>query len=195
MQKGTNKSFLGYLTFILKSPLSAWWAIATGLIGVLSFNLLSPTYPINRLWITTVILVTSFLLFIAITVILKAWPLYLQNNKPLISQIVKVDNECIFLLAGLNELGIGTLLEVYRKHEFVEISIGFIEITHQTSEGLYQAKPVWIMPVHLRDIESRELSHESLSVYTTLTTKTLTGWINRRCDNIIQSLLKKGKSS
>ena len=86
----------------------------------------------------------------------------------------------------------GSFLEVYRVKELIEIPIGFIETFHQKEDGLVQAKPVWIMPIHLRDLESRELSVDSVKAYPSMTKSTLTRWVNAEAESKIQDLFRKG---
>jgi len=177
---------------MLRSSVASWWGVATGLVGIISFTLLSEEVSINRLWLTGIILAISFFIFIAVSVLIRSWSLYFNSNTAIIKQIVRADNEHIFLLEGLENSKIGILLEVYRVRESVEVPIGLIEVSHQREDGLVQAKPVWIMPVHLRDIETRELSHQSLVAYQTLSRGTLSKWIDMNAEKKLQFLMKKG---
>jgi hypothetical protein len=177
---------------MLRSSIATWWGVATGLIGIISFTLLSEVVNVNRLWITAIILSISFFIFIAVSILIRSWSLYLNSNTATIKQIVKAENEHIFLLEGIENIKIGILLEVYRIREYVEVPIGLIEVSHQREDGLVQAKPVWIMPVHLRDIETRELSPQSLVAYQTLSKETLSKWVDTKAEQKVQFLMKRG---
>ena len=192
MEFENHRSFVGYLSFIFKTPLAAWWASAAGLLGIIRFILLTPTVSLGRVSLTAIIFSSSLFLFVAVSIMFKAWPLYTQRRRQTVTQIVKADNECVFLVDGLGDAGVGTLLEIYRKRESIEVPIGFIEVTHQRSDGLYQAKAVWIMPVHLRDIETRELSHDSIFVYGALSASTLSRLIDQKAETMVQDLMRRG---
>jgi len=187
-----KRSFLTYLIYMLRSSIASWWAVATGLIGIVSFTFLSEQVILNRVWVTAFILSISFFIFIAVSVLIRAWSLYLNSTTATIKQIVKADNEHVFLLEGIENIKMGILLEVYRLRESVEVPIGLIEVSHQREDGLVQAKPVWIMPVHLREIETRELSHKSLVAYQALSKGTLSKWVDAKAEQKVQFLMKRG---
>jgi hypothetical protein len=48
MSRVNHRSVIRYLEHMLKTPLSAWWAVATGVVGIISFAVLSPTVSISR---------------------------------------------------------------------------------------------------------------------------------------------------
>jgi hypothetical protein len=190
----TRDSIISYLEFMLKSPIATWWAVATGLIGVISFLVLSSTAQISRIWLTVIIFGSSLCLFTGVSALLKAWPLWRKSSAAAVRQIVRAEKEHVFLLEGLSDSRIGLMLEIYRTRESVEVPIGLIEITHQRDDGLVQAKAVWIMPVHMREIETRELSPQSLCAYAALSRDTLERWIEQKAEMKIHDLMKRGKS-
>lgn len=188
-----KSNFTDYLAFILKSPVATWWGLATAFVGIIGFILTGPNIQINRLWILVIIFTISFSLFVGFQVFFKGWKLYASYNKKIeIIEIVRADGEHIFLLDCPSFHKVGSFLEIYRVKELIEIPIGFIETFHQKEDGLVQAKPVWIMPIHLRDLESRELSVDSLRAYPSMTKATLTRWVNAEAESKIQDLFRKG---
>ena len=74
MEFENHKSFVGYLSFIFKTPLAAWWASATGLLGIISFILLTPTVSLSRVSLTAIIFSSALFLFVAVSIMFKAWP-------------------------------------------------------------------------------------------------------------------------
>lgn len=188
-----KNSFTDYLAFLFKSPLTTWWGVATALVGVVSFTLTNQNLTINRLWILLIIFIVSFSLFVGFQVSVKAWKLYVSSNQQInIIEVIRADDEQIFLLDCPPFHKVGSFLEIYRVKESIEIPIGFIETFHQKEDGLIQAKPVWIMPIHLHDLESRELSVDSLKAYPSMTKATLTRWVNAEAESKIQDLFRKG---
>ncbi|MBF0235635.1 MAG: hypothetical protein HQK65_21765 [Desulfamplus sp.] len=188
-----KNSFGDYLAFLFKSPLGTWWALATALVGFVGFMLTDDKIELNRFWLLGIILIVSFGLFVGFQVFLKGWNLYTSRNQQInILEIIRSEDEHIFVLKCPDFHRIGSFLEVYRVKELIEIPIGFIETFHQKEDGLIQAKPVWIMPIHLRDIESRELSVESLKAYPSMTKSTLNRWVDNEAESKIQDLFRKG---
>lgn len=189
----SDPTLRSYLEFILISPITAWWAVVTGVVEMLGFGLASDIIVVSKWWLLLIVLIVSFSLLIGFLVLYRAWPLYAKTyDRITISQIVRVDDEQVFLLEGLRSFKIGSLFEVYRTREDVEVSIGFIQATHQREDGIMQAKPVWIMPGHLRDIETGALSVQNLTVYQTLSKDTLSRWVDDRAEMKVQDLMKRG---
>lgn len=126
-------------------------------------------------------------------VVYRGWSVFSRANENIhITEIVRVDNDQFFLLECQHTYKIGSMFEVYRIQESVEIPIGFIETTHERADGIIQAKPIWILPGHLRDIERHELSKDNLVVYPTFSSSTLPRWINEQAERKVQELLKRG---
>lgn len=113
-------------------------------------------------------------------------------NRVAVSQIVRVDDERVFLLEGLRSFKQGSMFEVYRTTDDVDVSIGLVQATFQQENGTVQAKPVWIKPGHLRDIETGALSVRNLRAYQTLNNDTLSRWIDDRAEVLVQDLLRRG---
>lgn len=187
--------FIDYLSFLFKSPLTTWWGVATALVGFIGFTLTDQNFQINRLWILIIIFIVSFSLFVGFQVFIKGWKLYASSSQKItIIEIIRADDEQIFVLDCPPFHRVGSFLEVYRVKELIEIPMGFIETFHQKEDGLIQAKPVWIMPIHLRDLETRELSVDSLKAYPSMTKETLGRWVNDEAESKIQDLFRKGKN-
>lgn len=126
-------------------------------------------------------------------VLYKGWFIYWQAFDNIrLHEITRADNEHVFLLESWHDLEIGSVLEVHRTQESVEIPIGLIKATLRRDDGKVQTKPLGIMPTHLRDLEKRELSVQSLSVCRTLGNDTLTRWIEIRAKEKVDELMRRG---
>ena len=192
----TNKNhsmMKAYLEFMFISPVTTWWGAATFGLEVIAFLFLGQTITINRIGILVLLFLVSFSLFVSFLVMYRGWSVFSRANENIrITEIVRVDNDQFFLLECHQAYNIGYMFEVYRRQESVEIPIGFVEITHERADGTIQAKPIWILPVHLRDIERHELSKDNLVVYPTFSSSTLPRWINEQAEKKVQELLKRG---
>lgn len=182
-----------YLDFLLSSPVTVWWGVATAVIEMVGFGLASDTIALSKWWLLLLILIVSFSILIGFLVVWKAWPLYSRMyERVTISQIVRIDDEQVFLLEGFHVFKQGSMFEVYRTTEDVDVSIGLIQTTFQQEGGIVQAKPVWIKPGHLRDIETGALSVRNLRAYQTLSNETLSRWVDDRAETLVQDLIKRG---
>jgi len=182
-----------YLEFMFISPVTTWWGAITFGLEVMAFLLLGQTVTLNRIGILVLLFGVSFSLFVGLMVVYRGWSVFTKAYENIrITQIVRIENEQYFILDCPHSFKIGTMFEVYRKKETVEIPIGFIEITHERADGVIQAKPMWVFPIHLRDIERHELSLESLVIYPTLSSSTLSRWIDVQTEMKVQELLRRG---
>jgi len=190
---GSKPTLRSYLCFILSSPIAVWWAVATAVIEMVGFGLASDTIVLSKWWLLILVLIMSFSLLIGLLVLWKAWPLYSKTYERIaISQIVRIDEEQVFLLEGLSSFRQGAMFEVYRTMEDVDVSIGLVQATHQRENSVVQAKPVWIKPGHLRDIETGALSVRNLRAYQTLSSDTLSRWVDDKADAMVQDLIGRG---
>lgn len=194
MSRVIHRSVSHYLEHMLKTPLTAWWAVATGLVGIVSFAVLSPTVSIGRVWLIVIIFACSLCLFIGVSVLFKGWLLWRTSGAARIKEIVRADGEQVFVLEQAGNSKLGVVLEVFRIREAVEIPIGLLEITHEREDGFLQAKALWLMPIHLRDIEKRQLSPESLLAYPVTSRNTLERYIEQQAEIRIQDVMKRGKN-
>jgi hypothetical protein len=182
-----------YLCFILKSPITVWWALFTGVIEVAGFGRAPDTIMLSKGYLAILALIVSFSILIGLLVLWKAWPLYSRTyERIVVSEIVRVDDEQVFLLKGIGSFIQGSMFEVYRKMEGVDVSIGLVQATLQQEDGTVQAKPVLIKPQHLHDIETGALSVHNLRAYRDLSCDTLSKWVDERAEEKLHDLLSRG---
>jgi hypothetical protein len=193
-QKTKNRSMIKtYLEFMFISPVTTWWGAITFFLEVIAFLFLGQNITLNRVGVLVLLFAVSFSLFVGFLVVYRGWSVFSRANENIhITEIVRVANDQFFLLECQHTYKIGSMFEVYRIQESVEIPIGFIEITHERADGTIQAKPIWILPIHLRDIERHELSKDNLVVYPTFSSSTLPRWIDEQAERKVQELLRRG---
>lgn len=188
-----TRSPRAYLEFMLKSPLAVWWACATFAAEMLVSLLPAGIIQLPRVWLAIAVFFVSLCVFASVVVLYKGWVLYSRTqNAVSILEITRSDNEHVFILESGSSPEVGSVLEVHRIRESAEVPIGLIEVTLCREDGKTQARPVWIGPGHLREIETRELSARSLIVHRTPHSETLSKWINEQADQKIQDLIRRG---
>jgi len=182
-----------YLKFILISPISSWWAIFTGVLEIIAFFWPGNTNILSRISVFFLLFFASLCLMGGFLVIIKGWEIYSKAFERIhVTQIVRIENDQYFLLKCPRKYQVGSMFEVFRKMESVEVPIGFIETIHHRDDGIIQARPLWIRSVHLRDIEKSHLSVDSLVVYPYFSSSSLPQWIDEQADRKVNELMKRG---
>jgi hypothetical protein len=188
-----EENYLSYIKFLIISPISTWWGAFTILVEILGFILINETITIGRAWLLILLFVFSTSLFVGVTVLIRGWIIFSKAQERIhVTQITRVDDDQYFILDCPSHFKIGSLLEVYRVTESVEVSIGFIEITHLRDDGSVQAQPLWITPIHLQAIENNEISENNLVIYSTFSSSTLPRWIDEKAESKLKELLRRG---
>lgn len=186
-------SISSYLKFIFISPITSWWALFTGIVEIAAFIWLGNSITLNRITALVILFFGSLCLLGGLLVILKGWEIFSKAFERIsITQIVRIDKEQFFLLKCPRNYQTGMMFEVFRKMETVEVPIGFIETVHFRDDGIIQAKPIWIRPVHLGDIERGQLAVESLVVYPYFSSSSLPQWIDEQAEKKVIELIKRG---
>lgn len=193
-QDKNQLSIFSYLKFIFTSPLTNWWALFTGIVEIIAFIWLGNSITLDRITVFISLFFASLCLLGGLLVILKGWGIYSKAFERIhITQIIRIENEQFFLLKCPRNYQTGIMFEVFRKMETVEVPIGFIETVHYRDDGIIQAKPLWIRPVHQGDIERGQLSVDSLVVYPHFSSSSLPQWIDEQADKKVTELIKRGK--
>jgi hypothetical protein len=192
--KRARPSVASYLGYMLKTPLATWWGAATFAMEVMGFLIAGPVISLSRLWLLPTVFLVSFSLFVGVLVLCKGWFLYSGLFETIrVKQVICVEGEQIFLLEGLHRFHLGSLFELHRIRESVELPIGLIAATRENEDGTIQARPVWIMPGHMRDIESNQVSAQNLTVHNTLTRDALDKWIDGEAEARVRGLIRRGQ--
>jgi hypothetical protein len=178
---------------MLITPISGWWALITGAISLIAWVITpSDTISVSKVLFLIIIVIVSFIVWVGFSVALNGWKLYSERNNVYITQTVEYENERVFLLKGMQNVRPGSVLEVYRKIEALEVAIGLIEVFHEKENREVQARPIWIMPVHLQAIKEGKLSVDNLIVQCTLSKNTLLRWVDEQAERKLQDALKRG---
>jgi hypothetical protein len=189
--RATSKG--AYLEFMLKSPLSVWWAAATFAAEILVSLLPSGVIDLPILLLAGTVFLVSLCVYVSSVALYKGWVLYSRaSNTISVLEMARDDNGHVFVLEDCPALELGSVLEVHRRRESVEIPVGFIESDLRREDGRIQARPVWMMPVHVRDIEAGILSAQSLTVHATMKKQTLLRWFDYEAEQRVQGLLGRG---
>ena len=117
------------------------------------------------------------LFFLCFSTIYQSWQIYQKRFSLLqIVGFLKSDiygDEYLLLLEGDIDVVQGTLMELKRFDNEVEVSMALVEIIEKNSKGQYQARPIWISPGHLRDLRTGQIVYSEIKAETFVKLSTL----------------------
>ena len=135
-----------------------------------------------------VVLTISALIFLTLSVLVQGWSLYQDRNRSL--EIVSIkrdkdkyfDADWIFVMSGYLQESSGTLVEIRRPLEDIEVPFAIVRVVGTTERGYHQAVPIWISPGHQRNFTRREFDPRTLRAKTTLTYDRVLEAFNERAE-------------
>lgn len=165
------RSKLGQFFGIIFQPFFRWWwALITGMVSIVAF-LSTPTsgIVISPTGMLFLILLGFTLLFLAFSILLQGWKLYIEVQRDLevvsLRRTKELGADWVFVLRGYLRDATGMMLEIRRPLDEVEVPFAIVRVIGTTARGLYQAVPIWISPGHLRDFISCQFSTSELIAY------------------------------
>ena len=153
---------------IFHSFFSNWWIFITGFASLLSWlSFPESGVSVPRYLACTITLVASLLVFLTISAVYNSWRLFKQLGKPLrvtgLQTSQHHDGQFIFLLEGPPHLSAGQILELRRTTSGLETLLGLIEILERNSKGVFQARAIWLSPIHQLDLKQQKFSTNDIS--------------------------------
>jgi hypothetical protein len=170
----THDSFLRTL---FGSFFRGWWAVLTGFASILSWIYAPASVTLSRGQVASATLLGLLLMFFAVSTIYQGWQLFKNRITP--SSLVgflKSDNyggEFVFIIKGVHDSSRGKVAELKRTVNGVEVSFAIVEFMDFTSQGYFQASPVWISPNHLRELRTGKFAISDVVVDPLITCRTL----------------------
>ena len=123
------------------------------------------------------ILIGSVLLFLALSVGYQGWLIYQEHfTRPRIVGFLKCDiydDDHVFLLESDIDIAQGTVIELKRFHNGVEVAIALVEIREKNSKGQYQADPFWISPGPHRELTMGQFVYSEIEAEPLVKRRTL----------------------
>lgn len=188
-----RSSIRSYLAFMLRSPLTIWWALATFTIQIALLAVQGPILVLPKLLLIPLIFIVSLPLLLAVLLLWKGWLLYSEAAQEItIHELIQGQEGHTFVLETAQDLPVGAILEVFRMMEGVEVAIGFLETTHVRDDGRVQAKPLWFGPGHVRDLRRGVVPQSSLSVRSGIQAATLKRSMDMQIEKEVRSLMRRG---
>lgn len=158
-----------YLRRLLGPFFRWWWATISGVASFLAwFAVPEKGIEIGRGLFVCLILLTSALLFLTVSVLWEGWLIYSERVglrvRALEPSKESPGAEWMFVLESDRLLApaANTMIALHRRVGSVEALFALAWIVGSTTEGLYQARPLWMAPVHLRDFKAGKFAATSL---------------------------------
>jgi hypothetical protein len=165
-----------YLRQLLRPFFWPWWALFTGVASAASWL----GVPIAGFhvpgWVVGIFVCATFAgAFLLASVAWQGWRLYRDSLSRIalvgIQTSTAYDGEHVVLLTCGVLLPDGTLLELSRTDNGVEIPIGLLEIKGTNSREELQAHPIWFGVGHLNELMKNTLSLQSVRASTIISTR------------------------
>lgn len=155
-----GKQAVVFLRLIFGSFFRWWWAAITGFASIAGFliALQSPAEGVllSPLLFGILILLGSLLVFLVLSTVYRSWLIYREHFTRLrvvgLSRYNDPDPSDLFILEGNAHYNQGTVIELQRFHEGLDIAIALVEIMEKNSAGQYPAKVIWAPAGPLGDL-------------------------------------------
>ena len=156
-----------YFRYLLAPFFWPWWALFSGVASIASWYGM-PVTGLNIPHWASLLVLTAFCAgsFLLLSVLWQGWRLYQEALSHIglvgIPTSSAYDGEHVVLLTCGTPLPAGTLLELQRTDNGVEVPIALVEVRGVNSKAQLQAHPVWFGPGHLNDLMNNTLSQASV---------------------------------
>ena len=157
-----------FISLIFGSFFRWWWAAVTGVASIASWLFVPPDgLNLNSFILSLLTFVILVLIFLTASAIYQGRIIFRSGyEKIVVSGILK--NDCyggdhIIKLNSSLKLIQGTIIQLSRFYDGVEVPIALAEIIEKNSKGEYQAKPIWFSPGHLHDFKTGKYTHSEIN--------------------------------
>lgn len=164
----TNRnSIWSFLGLIFSSFFRWWWVAITGAASLASWLIIPPAgLPLSPLMSGILMFFGSALFFLTVTTVYQGWKIYQAGFKELqVAGFQRSDcygGEYLFRLSGLIDLAQGTIIELRRFNDGVEVAVALVEIMEKNTDGEYQARLIWFSPGHLNQLRTGEYAYSDI---------------------------------
>lgn len=132
---------------------------------------------LSPLLIGLLIFLGSALLFLTVTTVYQGWAIYQRIFERLsVSAILSsdcYDGEHVVKLNGPDDIEPGTIVELSRFYNDMELPIALVEIIERNTLGEYQARLIWFSPGHLNDLKTGKYSCSDINATCSICWKTI----------------------
>jgi hypothetical protein len=172
-------SLSSYLSWLTAPFFRWWWAAVTGVVSLIAFVWTPKSVNISKPVLLAILLLASTLLFLALTVTVQGWRLYVSRSRFEILNFLRDKNkelgfEWIMTFKGPPSVDVDRVLQVNRLFDDGRvIPFAIVKVLGLNDNSIYQAGPVWLSPGNLNDFVNHEFTVRALSVGTHPTIGTL----------------------
>ncbi|MFH1109571.1 MAG: hypothetical protein V1790_10305 [Planctomycetota bacterium] len=172
----TRPTVSSYLRELLRPFFAPWWAVFTGVASVGSWLGIPITGVQLPAWLIGVLVCLAFAGgFLLVSVLYQGWRLYRDSPSRVTLLAIQTSSayagEHVVLLSCGAPLPEGTLLELTRTVDGIEIPIALVEVKETNSAGQLQAHPLWFGSVHLNELKRNTLNLQSVRASTVISVR------------------------
>lgn len=165
---------LAYIKDIFKVFFKWWWALITAVATFLPLFTLPDSLLISKAIIVLAILVFCILIFITISVITQGYAWFVgSHNSPIVLSCLPAEAvgqergiaDEVITVSSVHDLENGQVISVYRETNRGIGCFGIIMVDRRISSysDQYQCSPLWIAPIHKRDLSDNHVQVSQLS--------------------------------
>ncbi len=142
-----------YLKFLFDPFFKWWWAAITGLASILGLLITPKTgVTLSQPAVFALTFCSMGMLFLVVTTVSRGWELYKYRFPEMtvvaMQKSKEFGGEFVVVIRSATELTRGMIVELRRPLEYAEVPFALVEIKDQTSNGNYQALPIWSATNH-----------------------------------------------
>lgn len=151
----------------------------TGVASLIAFVWTPKSISISKPFLLATLFLASTLLFLALTVTVQGWRLYVSRTRFEILNFLRDKNkdlgfEWIITFKGPPGVDVDRVLQVNRLFDDGRvIPFAIVRVLVLNDDSIYQAVPIWLSPGNLNDFVNHEFTVRALSVGTHPTIRTL----------------------
>lgn len=165
---------LAYIKDLFKVFFKWWWAVITAIATFLPLFTLPDNLVIRKVLIVFVIFVFCLLIFITVSVVAQGYTWFVgSHNAPRVGSCLPAvaagqeqdQTDKVIIVSSVHDLEIGQVLTVFRETNRGIGCFGIFRVDRRLSShsDQYQCLPLWIAPIHKRDLSNDQVQVSQLS--------------------------------
>lgn len=164
---------LAYVKDIFEVFFKWWWAVITAIATFLPLFTLPNSLSISRGLLVLAVFVICLLVFVTISVAAQGYAWFVGSHNaprvgsclPAIAAGEEASQPEVITVSSVHDLQIGQVLTVFRETNRGIGCFGIIKVDRRISSHSdeYQCSPLWIAPIHKRDLSRDQVQVSQLS--------------------------------
>jgi hypothetical protein len=161
-----------YILQLIKPFFNWWWAAISAVATLVSFFGMPNSITVDKVLIAIMIMVVLALIFLTFSVLTQGfqWFKKIQNPPRVVgfSPASREDELEIFRITSTTPLQPGQVMSLLRTTERATVCMAMVRVERHLENLTYQCRPLWIAPIHRRDLKEGRIHVSQLTTTTRL---------------------------